>query len=183
MYFSKVNKKYEDKMAVTNSFAIENSILSKVQLKESVIVLAFSILIPFLIHFIPVSGSPAGAVLLPIFIAPFIALMFFRLNVALLAALFSPMLNYLLTGNPVYGIVGTMTLELSLFVLLAWLLLKVNFVKYSAAPVSIILSMFVTQLIFSSANYFIAVLTTALPGIILISLINILIFTFAKKSK
>jgi hypothetical protein len=56
-------------------------------------------------------------------------------------------------------------------------------VKYFAAPVSVIISMFVTQLIFSSVGHFAVVLTTGLPGIILISLMNILIFTLAKKSK
>jgi len=110
-------------MPRTTSLTIESSLLNKVQIKESVFVLAFSILIPFLIHFIPVSGNPAGAVLLPIFIAPFIAVVFFRLNVAVIAALLSPVLNYLLTGNPVYGIVGIITLELVLFVFIAWLLI------------------------------------------------------------
>ena len=170
-------------MQNTTSLTIGNSILDKLQLKESVIVLAFSILIPFLIHFVPISGSPAGAVLLPIFIAPFLAIVFFRLNVGITAALLSPMLNYLLTGNPVYGVVGIITLELSLFVLIAWLLIKVNYIKYSAAPVSVIISMFIIQVIFSSVSHFTVVLTTALPGIILISLLNILIFTFEKKSK
>ncbi len=170
-------------MPRTTSLIIESSLLNKVQIKESVFVLAFSILIPFLIHFIPVSGNPAGAVLLPIFIAPFIAVVFFRLNVAVIAALLSPVLNYLLTGNPVYGTVGIITLELVLFVFIAWLLIKLKFVKYFAAPVSVIISMFVTQLIFSSVGHFAVVLTTGLPGIILISLMNILIFTLAKKSK
>lgn len=170
-------------MPNTTSLAIENSILTKLQLKESVSVLAFSILIPFLIHFVPVSGNPAGAVLLPIFIAPFLAIIFFRLNVGIIAALLSPVLNYLLTGSPVYGIVGIMTLELFLFVLIAWLLIKLNYAKYFAAPVSVVISMFLTQLVFSSVSHFAVVLTTAFPGIILISLVNILIFTFAKKSK
>ncbi|MGD1007936.1 MAG: hypothetical protein ABR980_11980 [Ignavibacteriaceae bacterium] len=170
-------------MPRTTSLIIESSLLNKVQIKESVFVLAFSILIPFLIHFIPVSGNPAGAVLLPIFIAPFIAVVFFRLNVAIIAALLSPVLNYLLTGNPVYGTVGIITLELVLFVFIAWLLIKLKFVKYFAAPVSVIISMFVTQLIFSSVSHFAVVLTRGLPGIILISLMNILIFTLAKKSK
>ena len=141
-------------MPNTTSLAIENSILTKLQLKESVSVLAFSILIPFLIHFVPVSGNPAGAVLLPIFIAPFLAIIFFRLNVGIIAALLSPVLNYLLTGSPVYGIVGIMTLELFLFVLIAWLLIKLNYVKYFAAPVSVIISMFITQLVFSLGKPF-----------------------------
>jgi hypothetical protein len=170
-------------MPNTTYLALENSFLNKLQVKESISVLVFSILIPFLIHFIPVSGNTAGAVLLPMFIAPFIAVIFFRLNVGLFAALLSPILNFLLTGNPVYGIVGLITSELFLFVLIARLLIKLDFVKYIAAPVSVIISMFICQLIFSSVSHFDAVLTAGLPGIILISLINILILPLAKKIK
>ena len=170
-------------MQRTTSLTIENSFLTKLQIKESVLVLAFSVLIPFLIHFIPVSGNPVGAVLLPIFIAPFFAIVFFRLNVGLFAALLSPVLNYLLTGNPVYGMVGIITVELFIFVFTSWLLINLKYVKYIAAPISLILSMFISQLIFSSVSHFTVVLTTGLPGIILISLVNILIFTLVKKSK
>jgi hypothetical protein len=170
-------------MAASNTLTIEHSLLNKSQIKESVFVLAFSILLPFLIHFIPVSGNPAGAVLLPIFIAPFIAVIFFRMNVALITALLSPILNYLLTGNPIYGTVGIITLELFSFVLIAGLLLRFEIVKYFAAPISIIISMFLSQLIFSSISHFPVVLTIGLPGIILISLINLLIFPLSKKSK
>jgi hypothetical protein len=170
-------------MAASNTLTIEHSLLNKSQIKESVFVLAFSILIPFLIHFIPVSGNPAGAVFLPIFIAPFIAVIFFRLNVALIAALLSPVLNYLLTGNPVFGTVGIITLELFAFVLITSLLIKFEIVKYIAAPISLIISMFISQLIFSSISHFSFVLTIGLPGIILISFINILIFSLSKKSK
>jgi len=170
-------------MSRTTSLTIENSIFEKLQVKESVIILAFSVFIPFLIHFVPVSGNPAGAVLLPIFIAPFIAVLFFRLNVALLTALVSPILNFLLTGNPVYGIVGIITLELVLFVIISRLLIKIDYLKYVAAPVGVIFSMFVTQLFFSPVNNFTSVLKTGLPGIILISILNILYLTSFKKSK
>ena len=168
-------------MPNTTSLTIENS-LNKLQIKESVIVLAFSILIPFMIHFIPVSGNSVGAVLLPIFIAPFIAVVFFRLNVGLSAAILSPVLNYLLTGNPVYGTVGIITIELCLFVLIAKLLINLKYVKYFAAPISIVISMFFTQIVFSSLNHFTFVLYTALPGIILISIINVLIFPLSNKA-
>jgi hypothetical protein len=169
-------------MSKTASLALKNLISDKLQIKESVLVLAFSVLIPVLVHLIPVSGNP-GAVLLPIFIAPFIAVVFFRLNVGITAALLSPMLNYLLTGSPVSGAVGIITLELSLFVLAAWLLTKFDYIKLFAAPVSIIFAMFITQLISSSLSHFTVVLTAGLPGIVIISVINILLFTAVKKSK
>ena len=184
MYILGNSKNYlEDIMSRSVSVAIESTFLNKVQVKESIIVLAFSVLIPFLIHFVPVAGTPAGAVLLPIFIAPFAAIVFFRLNTGLIAALLSPVLNYLITGNPVYGTVGIITFELVLFVLISSLLIKFNPIKYIAAPVSVIISMFTVQLIFSPAGHFTVVLTAGLPGIILISLINILILSFAKNSK
>jgi hypothetical protein len=169
-------------MPSTTSIAIENSLLSKLQIKASVCVLTFSILIPFLIHFVPVSGNPAGAVLLPIFIAPLIAIIFFRFHVGLIAALLSPLLNYLLTGNPVLGTVGIITSELCLFVIIASLLKNIKFVKYFVAPVGVILSIFFTQLFFSSVSHIAVVLTIGLPGIIIISLLNILISSLVKKS-
>ena len=105
------------------------------------------------------------------------------MNVAIITALLSPILNYLLTGNPVYGTVGIITFELVSFVLIAGLLLKYDIVKYFAAPISIIISMFLSQIIFSSLSHFPVVLTVGLPGIILISFINILIIRLSRKSK
>jgi hypothetical protein len=158
-------------------------LVNKLQVKETLSILACSILIPYLMHFIPASGNPVGAVLLPIFIAPFIAVVFFKWNTAVITALLSPMLNYIVTGNPHFAIVGVVTTELVLFVSMSLLLVKVNGLKYAAAPISLVVSMFAAQAIFSSVSHFAVVFVTGLPGIALISLINIFALKLAGKLK
>lgn len=169
-------------MSRTSALRIEDLFSNKLQVAETVSILILSVLIPFLVHFVPVSGSPAGAVLLPIFIAPFIAVVFFRSSVAMITALFAPVLNYLITGNPVIGIVGLMTVELFLFVLITKALINLKYINYIAAPVSVIISMFAAQLVFSTASHFTTVLTTAIPGIVIIAVLNVLIIALTRKS-
>jgi len=170
-------------MTENNSLSLRASLLSKIQVKETLSILACSILIPYLMHFIPATANPVGAILLPIFIAPFIAVIFFKWNTAVITALLSPMLNYIVTGNPHFAIVGVITTELVLFVAISMMLLKNNYLKYVAAPLSLVSAMFITQLLFSSVNHFAAVFVTGLPGIVLISLVNIFVIRLTRKMK
>ena len=170
-------------MNSNNLMAIENTFINKLQIKETVALLTFSILIPYLMHFIPVSGNPAGAVLLPIFIAPFFAAVYFKWHTAVITALLSPMLNHLITGNPVFGIVGILTLELVLFVSISALLLKTKGIKYVSAPIALAVSIFLVQVLFTSFNNFVSVFTTAIPGVILLAVVNISALLLAKKLK
>ena len=123
-----------------NSIAIDNNIISKYQIKEIIFVLAFSILLQVLIHLIPSGSTPLGAVLLPLFYAPFIAALFYRVHVGLTVAVLSPICNYLITGNPVIGLIGIVTLELVIFVLLTKLLNSQNIFIYVNAPASFLLT-------------------------------------------
>lgn len=170
-------------MTGTNSIAVRSTLVNKLQVKETLSILAFSILIPYLIHFIPTSGNPVGAVLLPIFIAPFIAVVFFKWNTAVITALLSPMLNYVVTGNPHFAIVGVITTELVLFVAISSLLLKVNGLKYAAAPIALVFAMFVGQILFSSVSHFEVILAAGLPGIVLISMVNFAALKLSGKLK
>ena len=81
-------------------------------------------------------GVPVGAYLLPMFYIPFIALVAYRLPVALIVALLAPPLNFLLTGNPQWGLMGILTIELVLFTLLAYVLMLQGKVKWIAAPLA-----------------------------------------------
>jgi hypothetical protein len=170
-------------MTKTNSLALSTTLVNKLQVKETLSILAFSILIPYSMHFIPASGNPIGSILLPIFIAPFIAVVFFKWSTAVITALLSPMLNYFVTGNPHFAIVGVITTELVLFVLLSMALLKVNGLKYATAPIGLVFAMFVGQILFSSVSHFAVVLTTGLPGIVLISLVNFAAIKLSGKLK
>jgi hypothetical protein len=125
----------------SQTFAIEQRLIDKLQIKEMVFVLVFSVLLQLLIHLIPSGNVPLGAQLLPLFYAPFIAVLFFRLHVGLAVALLSPLCNYLITGNPASGILGIISIELVFFVLLTKLFSKNKIIKYINAPVSFVLAM------------------------------------------
>jgi len=101
------------------TIAVERRLIDKLLIKEMVFVLVFSVLLQVLIHLIPSGNVPAGAYLLPLFYAPFIAVLFFRLQVGIVVALLSPLCNYLITGNPVPELLGVITIELVAFVLLS----------------------------------------------------------------
>ena len=112
------------------TIAVERRLIDKLLIKEMVFVLVFSVLLQVLIHLIPSGNVPAGAYLLPLFYAPFIAVLFFRLQVGIVVALLSPLCNYLITGNPVPELLGVITIELVAFVLLSKLLSNYNITRY-----------------------------------------------------
>lgn len=80
------------------------------------VVLAASAALPFLVHLLPpLGGVPAGARLLPIFLAPLVAILYRQPLAALTAALLAPYLNHLLTGMPASDNVIVITVQLLLF--------------------------------------------------------------------
>lgn len=151
-------------------------------LKTAGWVLPLAIVFPIIIHLIPsYNGIPIGAYLLPMFYIPFVALVWFRLPVALIVASLAPILNFALTGNPNWGFMAILTTELILFTFLAYLMLKGN-LKWVAAPlsyigakvVSSILLLAVPLLEVAPLKFFMASLTNAALGILILLLINIL---------
>ena len=56
-------------MSGENTTTISNSFLRNLQIVETIALLAASILLQFLIHIIPSTGTPIGAVLLAMFFA------------------------------------------------------------------------------------------------------------------
>ena len=103
----------------------------KIQIKEAAIILGITILMPFIIHLLPiVDNVPIGARLLPIFYAPLIAVIFFRWHVGLLAALLAPVINFLITGSPQWQVVIILTYELTLFVVFISLLKDIKIVRW-----------------------------------------------------
>lgn len=79
-------------------------------------VLAASVALPFLVHLLPpMGGVPAGARLLPIFLAPLIAILYRQPLAALTAALLAPYVNHLLTGMPASADVIVITVQLLVF--------------------------------------------------------------------
>ena len=82
-------------------------------------------LLPFLFHFIPVStDTPLGARLLPIFYAPLLAALYFRLGMAVALAALVPWISHIMMGMPPPGMAGLLTAELLLFVLFVLVLVS-----------------------------------------------------------
>lgn len=134
--------------------------LARFQVKTTVAVLLTASLLPILIHLIPpYQRIPMGAILLPMFYVPFIAITFFRLHVGLVAATLAPTLNFLFTGNPQWEIVAILSFELIIFVLVAHGLLQAKGVRWIAAP----LSYLITKVISSSALLLIPILPESQP--------------------
>ena len=177
-------------MASANSIAVGSNILTKLQIKETAIILILSVFIPFLIHFLPdYNGIVVGAILLPMFWAPYIAVKFFKFHVGLIAALVSPVINYLITGNPRIEIMTLMTIQLTLFVITAGLLKNLKTLKYLNAFLSYIIAVVSASILLILipslmpglviGNYFTAAFVTAIPGIVMLIAINFMSVKFS----
>jgi membrane-associated HD superfamily phosphohydrolase len=154
-------------------------------------ILPIAIVFPFIVHIAPpYNGIPIGAYLLPMFYIPFIALVLYRLPVALIVAALAPIFNFILTGNPQWGFMGILTIELVFFTGLAHLLLHGN-LKWFAAPLGYIGAKVVsTSLLFvvplveaMPFNFFKTSLTNAVAGILILFLINILAVKYLPTQK
>lgn len=78
--------------------------------------LAAGLILPVVVHLIPIQdGPPAGARLLPIFLAPLVALLRLDGVSALSIALLGPLLNRLVTGSPEGSMLATLLVELLAF--------------------------------------------------------------------
>jgi len=90
----------------------------KLTVRDAVLLLALSWLVPFLVHLVPwANPRPLGAYLLPAFWATFVAVYFFGAAAGLLTGLFMPALNLVLTGLPGWRSFGSVSMELVVFVL------------------------------------------------------------------
>ncbi|WP_157972063.1 hypothetical protein [Pleomorphovibrio marinus] len=149
-----------------------------------------ALLLPFLIHLIPTqSGIPIGAYLLPMFYVPFLALVLYRFNAALIIALLAPLANFLLTGNPNWGFLAILTLEVVVFTLFAWKILNSRF-GWFAAPMAIIGAKIVSTCLLwivplletAPITYFVSSVSNGVTGIMILLLLNLAVIRFYKKT-
>lgn len=159
-------------------------------LKTATWVLPLAIVFPIAVHLIPAyNGIPIGAYLLPMFYIPFIALVWYRLPVALIVAALAPILNFTLTGNPNWGFMAILTTELILFTFLGFIMLKGN-IKWVAAPLSYIGAKVFSSLLLLAfplldaepIQFFMGSLSNAAPGILILLIINILAVKYYPKN-
>ncbi len=179
-------------MFSTNTIAAKPGIIVRLQVKETALVLALSVLITFLIHLLPsYNGIPVGAIFLAMFFAPYFAVKYFKFHVALLTSLAAPFMNYLITGNPRADLIPLLTLQLALFISASKIFSNFSSLKYLDALSSYVVAMvisFLALLAFpvlmsnsSLASYFQSAFVTGLPGILLLVLMNVALIQFNKK--
>lgn len=165
-----------------HSLTVESA-ARKLQIAEITTLIAASVCIQFIVHIIHSgNGIPLGAVLLPMFYVPLIALIFYNFKTALITAAAGPLFNYILTRSPEIEIVPQVTFELIIFVLTFTLLLRFNRLNYLSVVISIISAKLLSWSVFSLLNSsgissagLINSLVIAYPGILVLLLLNILL--------
>ena len=155
-------------------------LIQRLELKQTILMLAASLLLPFLIHQIPIQGEVSlGIRLLPIFYAPMLAALLFRFHVGVIVAALAPVLNYWLTGMPTQPMLTLLTVELVVFVTLVYLMRKVPVLKWINAPLACVLALGVASLLVSSLGmeissmaFFKNAIMNSWPGIAFLALLN-----------
>lgn len=152
--------------------------------KETVLVLAATLVLPFLVHAIPAAGGvPWGARLLPMFVAPFVGVVLFRLHVGLLPALLAPAVSFFLIGMPAAPVAARLALDLTAFTLLAYALLRatpLRSLRWVAAPLAYLAAKVLVEplalaLPGVAAGDLAAAVWTAFPGVVLLLALNVLL--------
>lgn len=172
----------------STSSAIPQKGIKDLQIVETLLLLFGSVILQFVIHLIPSpSIEPLGKILLPMFFAPLIAVIFFRLHVGLIVGIFAPIVNYLITGAPKPELLLAVTIELVIFTLICYWLLQSNAMKNISALLAIITAkIFSASIIFLilNTNYlgdFFQSLLTAVPGILILSILNIILLRYKEQ--
>lgn len=154
-------------------------VFKRATFKQAAVLLAVAWLVPFLVHLLPWSGArPLGAHLLPMFWTAFAAVWLYGFRLGLAAALMAPVINLLVTGLPLAGGVTLMALELTIFVVCAWLALGRGWRGWWLAPVAYFtarLLTFALGLLLGWRNGFAELgpaLLAALPGLAVLAVIN-----------
>ena len=152
-------------------------------IKATVGLLVVASIIPPLVHLIPpYQNTSVGAILLPMFYVPLVALLFYRARVALVIALLSPLADFLLTGFPSWQFVLLISLELVVFTLVAGQLLRSVVVAWVAAPLAFLLTKVISTGLLLVVPLLEMIdpwvlfrysLSNALPGILLLWVINV----------
>lgn len=141
-----------------------------VQVPATVATIVIAVLLPLLIHIIPVTGNvPLGARLLPIFYAPLLAVMFFRPYVGVFAALTAPVISHWLTGHPTAPMTIILTVEVVTFTLVLAAMQRVKPRFWASALIAYAAAKLV---LFGVLSVFTNIVPPAAPVYIQNSLIN-----------
>lgn len=150
----------------------------------TIVTTLLAVALPFFVHMLPPMGAvPMGAVLLPLFIAPFIAVYLFHPAAALVASLVTPLLNRTLTGQPTAEMAVLLTVELCTFTLAALLLRRAWPRSVVTAPLAYLAAKLVAAAVLSVTaiipalplGYLTNSVVNALPGLALLVVVNVLV--------
>lgn len=141
-----------------------------------------ALLLPLLVHLLPASGTPPlGARLLPIFYAPLLAAVFFGPVASLAASVLAPFANLALTGRPPLPLATQLSAELLIFTGVV-LGLGRRWPRFAlAAPLAYVVARTVTFFALTPTSVttggswaaLFASLGAALPGIVVLTLLNV----------
>jgi len=166
-------------MDSANSLTFKSNILTRLQVKETVLTLVLSVVIPFMVHLLPsYKGIPMGAILMAMFFAPYIAVRYFKFHVAIIIGLFAPLLNHFLTGNPRTELIPVLTFQLVVFILASKFFLHLKFYNHLNAIFAFLSAMIASFLIIvilpstlpgaSAGNFLTSSLVNSVPGLFLL---------------
>ena len=149
---------------------------------EVAAVLAVSVFLPFAIHFLPIAngGVPAGAVWLPIFYAPFVAIMFARPYVGMIGGILAPLVNYLVTGMPRPEMLFPLSIELFFFAAFSSYIFSKHKEFIGNALVSYLLAKLLLSVVSGAPQAFMDSLGVSLPGMAVLFFLNFVLVRFKK---
>lgn len=142
--------------------------------------LATALVLPYVVHLVPVDGGPPlGARLLPIFFASLVLALRGAAGPALAVAVASPTLNHYVTGMPAGPMWPTLQVELAVFALLV--LAAVRFAPRAAAwlaPAAYLVAKLAAALVLASTPPTFAAIGATLsvswPGLLLLVVVGML---------
>ena len=155
-------------------------------------VLAAMVLLPYLVHLLPAqAGVPMGARLLPLFLAPFLAMVLFDVQTALVAALFAPVLNHYVVGQPTGGMIVLLTIEAVIFCVAAVAMYRIRPFSVFTAPLSYIVAVLAATLTLAvwpllpapPLQFLTNTLTNAVPGLALLLILNVVLVRFVRDGR
>lgn len=151
----------------------------RIQIPATAVTISLMLLFPFIVH--TIGGPAAGARWLPLFYAPFVAVVLFHPAVSVVAGLVTPFLNHWLTGSPPWETAQALSVELVVFTAMCHLLLRRWPRLWAAAPLAYVLPLGTAVLLGARSpglfpappwQFFTAALQQVLPGLVVLLLLN-----------
>lgn len=146
----------------------DRSVVARVLLSAAV---GLAVAAPWFVHVIPAQSQPVGPRLLPIFYAPLLAALLMRLPIAIAIGIAAPTFSRFLTEMPPTALIGTITVELVIFVVAVRFLRRFNWgiAGASAYLISLVATALVAAVVPSLTAVDVwATLSVAWPGVLII---------------